>query len=67
MKTLIALALIFISGCFVARVDWEPERKSATVWTICKDYSFEDPNSWFINSESNKWNLVTPYGSGGTK
>ena len=66
----ISLSLIIIcavlSGCFFARVDWEDGRKSATVWTIGKDYGLVDPNL-MLYSESNRVKVITPYGTGETK
>ena len=66
MKLLISLIFIMLSGCFFARVDWEPDRKSATVWTIGKDYGLVDPN-FMLYSESNRVKVITPYGTGETK
>ena len=59
MKLLITLMLIFISGCFFARVDYEVDdtRVSGTVWTLGKSY-YLDPNS--LISESDKIKIVYP-------
>ena len=62
-----ALALSICTGCFFARIDVTEERASATLWTFCKDYTLNDPNSWFISSEANKWTVWTPYGKGETR
>ena len=61
--TLFVLILLFVSGCFYARLDWEPDRKSATVWTIGK-HVVVDSNGY--NSDPDNVDLLTPWGKMGT-
>jgi hypothetical protein len=62
-----------ICGCFFGRLDYEVTkpngeelRVSGTIWTIGKDYSYNDPNTWF-SSEADSFNILTPYGTVGTE
>ena len=57
--TISLVIILWLSGCFFARVDYEVDgtRVSGTIWTIGKSY-YVEPNS--LISESDKIKLIYP-------
>ena len=52
----------FVNGCFFGRIDWENDRKSATIITIGKAYVW-DTNS--ISSDPEKASVFGAWGGAG--
>ena len=66
--TIWILIAIAVSGCVLYRHDTEPQRESATFWTLFKDFDIiVDPNGLSYKSSSNKVSILTPYGTGKTR